>query len=262
MRAVGYPTPVARVRAIYLSPVKSLGLESTDRATVTPLGIAGDRSFVVLDEQDEVATLRTYGALAQARSRYDPSTGRLAVTMPDDRVVEGTVDGGTPKTVSLFGRELHGVVVGGPWADALSELTGRPMRLLRADDGEHAQDAHPMSLLSRESLQELADRSGLDHAPDPRRFRNTLLIDGVPPHGEDGWVGRDIRAGEAVLRVVERDARCSLTTKNPDSGARDLDTLRLIGAYRPPVDREICFGVYADVVEPGVVSVGDSVEPI
>jgi uncharacterized protein YcbX len=182
--------------------------------------------------------------------------------MPDDRVVEGTVDGGTPHTVSLFGRELHGVVVGGPWAGALSELTGRPMRLLRADDGEHAQDAHPMSLLSRESLQELADRSGLDRPPDPRRFRNTLLIDGVPPHGEDGWVGRDIRAGEAVLRVVERDARCSLTTKNPDTGARDLDTLRMIGAYRPPVDREICFGVYADVVQPGVVSVGDSVEPI
>ena len=262
MRAVGYPTPVARVRAIYLSPVKSLGLESTERTTVTPGGIPGDRAFVVLDERDEVATLRRYGQLAKARSHFDPGTGRLALTMPDGRVVDGTVNGGAPTTVVMFGRDLTGTVVDGPWADALSELTGTPMRLMRVREDGAGQDAYPLSLLSRESLQELADRSGLDQAPDPRRFRNTLLIEGVPPHGEDAWVNREVRAGGAVLRVAERDARCSLTTRNPDSGARDLDTLRMIAAYRPPVDNEVCFGVYADVVEPGVVSVGDSVEPI
>jgi uncharacterized protein YcbX len=119
-----------------------------------------------------------------------------------------------------------------------------------------------MSLLSQESLREFAERSGLDRPPDPRRFRNTLLIEGVPAHGEDAWVGRDIRVGGAVLHVEERDARCSLPTRNPDSGERDLDTLRMIAAYRPPEDNAVCFGVYAGVVEPGPVAVGDSVEPI
>ena len=75
-------------------------------------------------------------------------------------------------------------------------------------------------------------------------------------------MGRDVRAGEAVLRIAERDARCALTTRNPDSGERDLDTLRLIASYRPTSGGEICFGVYADVGSPGSVAVGDTVEPI
>ena len=41
---------MARVRAIHLSPIKSLGLMSSERATVTPDGIAGDRAFVLLDD--------------------------------------------------------------------------------------------------------------------------------------------------------------------------------------------------------------------
>jgi uncharacterized protein len=261
-RTVGYPTPVAHVCAIHLSPVKSLGLAACERATITAQGIPGDRAFVVLDERDQVATLRRYGRLAQASSRFDPQSGRLALLMPGDVVVEDTVSGGSQHMVQLFGRDLHGAVVDGPWADALSQLVGRPVRLMRVAEDASAQDAHAMSLLSRESLQELADRTGLDHAPDPRRFRNTLLIEGGRPHGEDDWVGQEVRAGEAVLRIAERDARCSLTTRNPDSGHRDLDTLRLIQSYRPATEGQICFGVYADVVSPGSVAVGDTVEPI
>lgn len=253
---------MARVCAIHLSPVKSLGLAGCERATITAEGIPGDRAFVVLDAQNQVATLRRYGRLAQASSRFDPHSGRLALLMPGEVVVEGTVSGGSRQTVLLFGRYLRGLVVEGPWADALSELVGRPLRLMRVDEGGPAQDAHAMSLLSRESLQELADRGRLDRTPDPRRFRNTLLIEGGQPHGEDEWVGRDVRAGEAVLRIAERDARCALTTRNPDTGERDLDTLRLINSYRSSSDGEICFGVYADVVSPGSVAVGDTVEPI
>jgi hypothetical protein len=75
-------------------------------------------------------------------------------------------------------------------------------------------------------------------------------------------VGRDVRAGSAVLRVAEGDQRCSLITMNPDSGERDLDTLRVLASYRRTEDGEVCLGVYADVVEPGDVAVGDTVEPI
>ena len=42
---------------------------------------------------------------------------------------------------------------------------------------------------------------------------------------EFDWLGRDIRIGEAVLRVRERITRCLATTVNPDTGERDADTL-------------------------------------
>jgi MOSC domain-containing protein len=253
---------VARVRAIHLSPVKSLGLASAERVTVTAGGIPGDRWFVLLDDKGELATLRKYGGLAKARSRFDPEQGTLELELADGRRVAATVNGGTPHTVEMFGRDVPGELLEGPWAEPLTELAGHPMRLLRVAEAGAGQDTYPMSLLSQESIDELASRNDLDPAPDPRRFRNTLLIEGAGPHGEDAWVGGRVRAGQAVLRIVERDVRCSLITRNPDTGERDLDTLRLIDAYRPRPDRDVCFGVYADVEQPGDVAVGDTVEPL
>ena len=71
-----------------------------------------------------------------------------------------------------------------------------------------------------------------------------------------------MRAGEAVLTVVRLDPRCALTTLDPDTGARDADTLRWLAGYRPPQDGEVYCGIYADVETPGRVRVGDSVEPL
>ena len=261
MRAVGYPTSVARVRAIYLSPVKSLGLMQAERTSVTRNGIPGDRAFVVLDHRDEVATLRRYGALAHARTRFDAERDELSLLLPDGREVTGPVVDGPEHEVLMFGRPLHGRIVDGPWERRLSELTGVPMRLMRALGGP-AQDSHAMSMLSLGSLEQLSSRAGLPEPLDPRRFRNSLLIEGTAPHEEDAWVGRDVRVGTAVLRVADRDQRCSLITKNPDSGERDLDTLRVLASYRRQDDGQVCLGVYADVVEPGDVAVGDPVQPI
>ena len=252
---------MARVRAIHLSPIKSLGLMSSERATVTPDGIAGDRAFVLLDDRGEVATMRRYGALARAGSRFDPDTGRLVVVLPDGSEVSGIVGGDERETGLVLGRDVRSTIVEGPWAEALSELAGSPMRLMLVGNG-HAQDTYPMSLLSEASLQELALRSGEAGVADPRRFRNTLLIDGVAPHEEDEWIGHDVRAGEAVLHVAERDPRCSMTTLNPRSGERDMDTLRMILDYRTKQDGNVCFGVYAEVAQPGTVAIGDTVEPL
>ena len=79
---------------------------------------------------------------------------------------------GRPHEVLMFGRPLRGTIVGGPWAGALTELTGVPMRLMRAVEGP-AQDAYPMSLLSRGSIEEVSRQAGMPAPLDPRRFRNS-----------------------------------------------------------------------------------------
>jgi uncharacterized protein YcbX len=57
--------------------------------------------------------------------------------------------------------------------------------------------------------------------------------------------------------------RCATTTRDPSTGERDFDTLRAIEAYRGRRDdKKIDFGVYARVLEPGRVKVGDLVEPL
>jgi uncharacterized protein YcbX len=51
-----------------------------------------------------------------------------------------------------------------------------------------------------------------------------------------------------------------LTTQDPDTGRRDHDTLRVLLGYRTALPTgEPPFGVYATVVEPAFVRVGDEI---
>jgi uncharacterized protein len=86
-----------------------------------------------------------------------------------------------------------------------------------------------------------------------------IEIDGVRPHEEDRWIGCSVEVGGAVVRVVRPDPRCVVTEQDPDTGIRDFDTRKAIRAYRPSPDRDANMGVYAEVVVPGPVAVGDLV---
>jgi hypothetical protein len=93
-----------------------------------------------------------------------------------------------------------------------------------------------------------------------------ISVAGCEPHEEDEWIGRDVRVGEAVVRVLEEVDRCAVTSQDPETGVPDLDTLRTIGTYRGIRRRRnknrIDFGVFGEVARPGRVHVGDPVEPL
>ena len=95
---------------------------------------------------------------------------------------------------------------------------------------------------------------------DGRRFRMLLELDGPAAHGEDGWRNRRIRVGEATLRVGDPTPRCAVPSANPDTGVRDRDVLRELLEKRGPIEGDPCMGVYAEVLEPGIVCVGEAVE--
>ncbi len=43
----------------------------------------------------------------------------------------------------------------------------------------------------------------------PDRFRPNLIVGGALPAWEEfSWVGREVRLGEATLRVISRTVRC------------------------------------------------------
>ncbi|MGH8916962.1 MAG: hypothetical protein ACRD0H_01230, partial [Actinomycetes bacterium] len=54
--------------------------------------------------------------------------------------------------------------------------------------------------------------------------------------------------------------RCLVTSQDPGTGEPDLDTLGALRSYRPGDTSEpMAFGVWGEVVEPGIVAVGDGV---
>jgi MOSC domain-containing protein len=251
----------ACVRAIHVAPVKSLRLTAVEHARLDESGIGFDRRFVLIDDDDRAVTMKLTGQLARAVALHDAETGSLSLSIDGRPPLTGTARPGSSQSLQMWAGRRHGRLIDGPWSQALSDLAGKRLRLVLLDEDATGLDMHPVSLLSAESCAELGAHNG-GGTPDPRRFRPTLLIEGVEPHEEDSWIGRDVAAGEAVLRVVERDPRCAITTRNPETGERDLDTLRMIASYRPPSQGKVWFGVYATVVRPGEVHVGDAVNPL
>jgi hypothetical protein len=255
---------VAAVSRLSIAPVKGLGLVSAGQIALERFGVLENRRFYVRDERGRFVNALKHPELFQVVPAYDPYGETLALRFPDGAVVEAQVELDGAVTTDFYGREVAGRTVVGPFADALSEHAGVPLRLVQTDEPGAAVDRPrgPVSLVSDESVAELARRAGREHV-DAGRFRMLIGIRGVEPHGEDDWLGRNVRVGDAVVTLVEQVARCAITTRDPATGQRDLDTLRLIKAYRGVRGtKQLDFGVYGTVVEPGRVRVGDVVEPL
>ena len=243
------------VTALATAPVKGMRLAAAQRLELGPAGADGDRAFLVVDDENRLLLTTRTPALLQVVPRWDGAT--LSLTFPDGREVAAIPEPGRPATTANYeGRPIAGRLIEGDLAAALSDHLGRPVRLLARDPGERGADDAPVTLMSEASLAALAPALDGD-VPDPRRFRMTIAIDGVEAWEEHGWAGRQVAAGDAVLRVTEPVPRCAVTTRDPDSGRRDVPTLKALAQLRGKDD--VTFGVWCEVVSPGPIRVGDVV---
>ena len=258
------------VSRLSIAPVRALGLQHPDSIDVTFSGVLEDRRFYLIDEHGHILDRLRAGRLVQVAAETNPAGTWLRMTFPDGRVLEGDVVLGEPVKTHVYGREAYGRVVGGPWAAALQPFAhDRPLLVVRCDrpggtrikDGE-TQVRNTVSLVSDGSVAELARQLGVDRV-DARRFRMLIEVKGAGPHEEDTWIGGRVGIGSAVLEITKPDARCAITTQDPDTGERDLDTLRTIIRYRgfraANDEKRIDFGVLGEVAMPGRISVGDEV---
>jgi uncharacterized protein len=241
-----------RVARINVTPVKSLRLHHPDEIELGPDGAREDRRFLLVDDGRRLYNGKRDTSLVRASATWDPVARWLELTMPDGALVEGEAVTGGSEMVEVYGRLVRGRVVEGPWADALSDLVGRSLTLVEREDGAWATDSRPATLVSRASLG-LVDGDG-------RRFRMLLELDGLEVLAEETWASRRIRVGGAALLVGVPTPRCAVPSASPDTGVRDRDVLRELIEERGRVDGEACLGVYAEVLEPGVVRVGDEIE--
>jgi len=250
---------VPSVARFSISPVRSLGLQHPTEIDVTEVGVVEDRRFFLTDDRNRLIDRLIVGPLVRIETQTDPGGTMLWMRFPDGEVIEGEVELGESVETPIHGRTGIGRAVVGPWADKLSRFTGRPIRVIRCDRPGGTRRGNPTSIISDGSLRELARHAGVDRI-DGRRFRMLIDLEGAEPHEEDTWIGRRIGLGDAVLRVTKPDARCAITTQDPETGVRDLDTLRTLIAYRGLREgKHADFAVLADVELPGRIRVGDEV---
>lgn len=245
------------VARLNVAPVRSLALESRTEIQLEHTGVAEDRRFYLVDETGRLVDGLVAGPIVQVEARTDPEATTLRLAFPDGTVVEDEVRLGEPIETPIYSRTAKGHVVEGPWAAALGGIAGRPVRVVRCDQAGGTRSRHPATLVTDGSFAELGRRLGTA-AVDARRFRMLIELDGGTPHEEDTWVGGRVAVGEAILMISAPVPRCAMTTHHPETGLRDLDTLRVIKEYRGLADgKDILFGVWGEVERPGTIRVGD-----
>ena len=263
---------------ISFAPVKGMRVKALERVELTRDGVPGDRAFFLTDPEGAMVNGKRFGSLMEVVPIHDRERGTLSLGFPDGSAVEGEVKLGEPEAVTFFGQPESARPVAGDFSAAISGHTGADLRLMAAPEGRPGVDRGKwggVTLLGQASLESLReagrdfncgspDPGGPDPDPgaiDQRRFRMTFGVEGTNAYEEDGWVGKEIRVGEARIRVAAHVGRCAVTTRDPESGETDLKTLHFLKHSRDQVDsfEPLPFGIYGEVLEPGRVELGDSV---
>ncbi|MEO5903740.1 MAG: MOSC domain-containing protein [Gemmatimonadaceae bacterium] len=230
LRAVG------RISSVLRYPVKSMALESVDSIEVDWNGLTGDRRWGFVRE----SLVRSGFPWLTIRERPDMWTYQPFFVEPDRPELSVTmVRTPTGEELDIVDRQLA------------AEL-GEGVRVIKQTRGIF--DTMPLSLISTRTVDAIAHLSGA--AIDARRFRPNFLVEAVDDLDfvEDNWVGATLKIGSMMMRVDKRDKRCVVVNVDPDTTERDPSILRVIAQKR-----QACLGVYGTTVEPGRVSVGDSV---
>lgn len=238
MASGGEPAGGSAVRAVRRYPVKGMVGEWLERVRVDQRGLAWDRWFAVVDGDGRFGAGKSTRRFRR-RDAVLVYQARVCEQGPHEQVVVSSPDGRT-------------WLVGDPDLDqALTAEIGTPVRVLAESQVPH-QDAGQVSLVGTATLDWCGGELGVD--ADQRRLRGNLLVDTEEPFAEDGWLGRELRAGTVVLRVVRRTERCRVIDVPQDGLSMGTPWLRSL-----PPGRVLELGVYADVVVPGSLRVGDPV---
>ena len=269
-----------RITALHTYPVKGCRRLDHDEARVEPIGLAGDRRWMVVDADGTGVTQRESRQLTALRPQ--PRPGGLTLRATDGRPALHITEpvAGEPTQVRVFRSKpyVSARLAADDAHDWLTALLGRPVRLVwladpatRPVDIPHARpgdrvslaDGGPLLLTTTTSLARLNEWLADDGEPPVpmNRFRPNVVVDTGTPWAEDGWIGRRLRLGDTELRVAKACGRCVVTTIDQRTGHSGRQPLHALGRHRR-AGTDLLFGIYLIPDAPGTVRVGDTVQPL
>lgn len=279
-----------QVSQLWRYPVKSMVGGMVDSVELEELGIVGDRTWATRDlERGGIRGAKKIGGLMRFAAR-DVDEHDVEITLPDGTTVR-TNDPDVHERVSAAldhrvhlerlhpADDLDHYRRGGPDTDdivaELRSIFGRDedeplpdFSVFPPVIGEFESppgtyyDVFPLMVMTEAAMR--AMHSALpDSNLDLKRFRPSMMIDtgddgadaSTPGHPEFDWKGRQATLGGATIEFGDRCPRCVMVTREID-GSIPADRAVLRHIVR---DLDQNLGVYATIVEPGMVRVGDTV---
>ena len=240
------------VSALYRHPLKSHGREALQAVTLhAHQAMPFDRHWAVAHDASKAdgsawVPCQNFSRGSKApllmaiNAVLDETTGHLTLSHPDRPDLTFAPD----QDAATFLEWVRPLV---PDNRAL------PDRILKlAQRGFTDSDYPSISLCNTASHNAVSEQAKTDLSP--LRWRGNIWFEGNVPWQEMEWIGKEISVGDATLVIREPIVRCLATTANPETGARDVDTLGILNG----IWNHQNFGIYAEVIKGGPVALGDS----
>jgi hypothetical protein len=260
-------------------PVKSMLGEDLRACDVTGRGLADDRVLgLVHRETGKVASAKN-PRLWRSLLRLSAASGLdVKITFPDGTALAATDPGIDAALSEFLGHTV--TLAGTPPADATLDRAD-PEQVLRDGIEAHVRaevlhlgdaapegtffDFAPLHLLTTSALDRIAELSPRGAVELDRYRPNVVIRTTVPGFAENDWAGRELRVGsDLAIRVMARTPRCAIPTLEHGDLPRDVAALRVPAAHNRispmgGLGPQPCAGVYAQVLCPGRIQVGDVV---
>ncbi|KAA9132597.1 MOSC domain-containing protein [Marinihelvus fidelis] len=227
------------VSALHVYPVKSLPGISLQSARLEPTGLAGDRQWMVVDDNGRFVSQRNTPAMALMGCELGDN--QLVLHAPDHPPLALPLEPSTGQhaAISVWRDKWQALDAGDDAARWISGAIGqgRALRLVRADAARprtqsqpdrygphtttHFADGAPYLVAGADSLDRLNDSlSGqAGGAVDMRRFRPNIVVTGLPAF-EEHATGR-LQGPGYDLELRYPCQRCVITTIDPDTAIAD-----------------------------------------
>jgi uncharacterized protein YcbX len=277
-----------KVTAIYRYPVKSMAGQSLTTTDLTENGIPGDRAWAIKDnDRGGIHGGKRFPVLMSCAARFleDPTAQSPSkaseITFPDgsthrtsDADINDKLSALVDASVSLWPivpkeqldhyrrvsdlsadreAELRAVFARTP-DEPLPDLSQFPAELFEYESPPGTYfDAYPLLIMSSRALASMQASSD-ESIFDVRRFRPNIVVETDDKGGfpEDAWAGNVLNIGTAQLKIEMPCPRCIMTTHPFAELPKDPTIMRSLVR-----ENGGNLGVYATVVNPGSISVGD-----
>ena len=263
-----------KISEINYYPIKSCKGTTLTQANVGKYGIAGDRAFMITDENAKFLTQREHAKMALIKPVL--SENEIALTAPGMAVMTVPIlQDGARRTGQVWRHTVSMVDQGDGVAEWLSAFLGTAVRLMgcapdfvrklnpqyapRETDETTFADGYPVLITSEASLDDLNTRL-IEKGEEPvpmNRFRANIVVNDCAAFAEDNL--KHIRIGEVVFNGVKLCPRCPVPTIDQDTGVRGKEPIKTLNAFRRTADGDVMFGNNLVHANAGVIRVGDEV---
>jgi len=263
-------------------PVKSMAGEELASIETTPNGFRGDRAYALVDtatgKVGSAKGVKRFGELLKWRAEFvaEPADGgavpAVRITAPGGASFESDASDASAALKAAFGASV--ALSSSPPQGLLLEFAAGTLGGKHADTTELPLagatpgtffDLSAVHLVTTATLRRLQE-ANQGTKVDVDRFRPNLVVDTGDESGfvENDWAGRTLHIGEdAVVRVTIACPRCVMPTLARSDLAAEPKLIRMIAAHNlvdlGDFGRLPCVGVYADVVKPGRIKLGDRI---